>query len=70
MEAEVMRVPFGKKALVGIGAAFAGALVFLRLRSRRRDQEREWESEISGAVDEGRSGAESARSNATSEISG
>jgi hypothetical protein len=65
-----MRVPFGKKGLVGIGAAVAGVLVFLRLRSRRREQEsREWESEIAGAVDEGRSASEASRSTATSDVS-
>ena len=65
-----MRVPLGKKSFVGIGAAIAGVLVFLRIRSRRREQEaREWESEIAGAVDEGRSASEPARSGVGSESS-
>jgi hypothetical protein len=65
-----MRIPLGKKGIVGIGAAIAGALVFMRIRSRRREQEsREWESEIAGAVDEGRTASEAARSGAASESS-
>lgn len=53
-----MRFPFGKKGLVATGAAIAGSVAFWRVRSRRRDEEAlEWEAEIAGAVDEGRSAA-------------
>jgi len=55
-----MRFPLGRKGLVAAGAA-AGALAFWKVRSRRREQEdREWEAEVAGAVDEGRSAADAA----------
>jgi len=64
-----MRFPLGKKGFVGSGAALAGVLVFLRIRSRKREQEsREWESEIAGAVDEGRSASEAGVSGSTSDV--
>jgi hypothetical protein len=64
-----MRLPLGKRGVVGIGAALTGALVFLRIRSRKRDQEaREWESEIAGAVDEGRAASEANASTAPSDV--
>jgi hypothetical protein len=64
-----MRFPLGKKGAVGAGATLAGVLVFLRIRSRKRDQEsREWESEIAGAVDEGRTASEAGVSGATSDV--
>jgi hypothetical protein len=64
-----MRFPLGKKGFVGTSAALAGVLVFLRIRSRQRDQEtREWESEIAGAVDEGRAGSEAGVAGSTSDV--
>ena len=52
-----MRVPFGKKGLMAAGAAITGGVFFWRVRARRREEAeaREWEAEIAGAVDEGRS---------------
>jgi hypothetical protein len=54
-----MRVPFGKKGLVAAGAGITGAVFFWRVRARRREEAeaREWEAEIAGAVDEGRTAA-------------
>jgi len=41
-----------------VGGA-VGALAFWKVRSRRREQQdREWEAEVAGAVDQGRSAAE------------
>ena len=64
-----MRLPLGKRGVLGIGAAVGGALVFLRIRSRKRDQEaREWESEIAGAVDQGRAASEASTTAAASDV--
>jgi hypothetical protein len=53
-----MKFPLGRKGLVLAGAA-VGALAFWRVRAKRQEREdREWESEVTGAIDEGRSGAE------------
>jgi len=53
-----MRFPLGRKGLVAISAA-AGALAFWKVRSRKREQEnREWEAEVAGAVEEGRAAAD------------
>ena len=68
-EASKMRFPLGKKGFMGTGAALAGILVFLRIRSRKREEEsREWEQEIAGAVDEGRSASEAGVSGAASDV--
>ena len=64
-----MRFPLGKKGFMGTGAALAGILVFLRIRSRKREEEsREWEQEIAGAVDEGRSASEAGVSGAAAAL--
>ena len=53
-----MRFPLGRKGLLAVGGAL-GALAFWRVRSRRRvQQDREWEAEVAGAVEEGSSVAE------------
>jgi len=62
-----MKFPLGRKSLVAVGAA-ATAVAFWKARAKRRDREaREWESEISSAIDEGSSAAEKAPSGAGSE---
>jgi hypothetical protein len=56
-----MKLPFGPKGLVAAGAVL-GAIALWRVRSQRRERDaREWEAEISGAIDEGRTAAETAR---------
>ena len=53
-----MRFPLRRKGLLAVGGA-VGALAFWKVRSRRREQQdREWEAEVAGAVDQGRSAAE------------
>ena len=53
-----MRFPLGRKGFLAVGGA-VGALAFWKVRSRRREQQdREWEAEVAGAVDQGRSTAE------------
>jgi len=55
-----MKVPFGRRGLIAAGAVL-GAVSLWRVRNQRRERDaREWEAEIAGAVDEGRTAAESA----------
>jgi hypothetical protein len=55
-----VRVPLGKKGLIA-ASALAAAFVYWRVRERRRDEEdRAWEEEIAGAVEEGRIAGRSA----------
>jgi hypothetical protein len=59
-----MKLPLGRRGLIAAGS-IAGALAFWRIRSRRKQQqELEWEAEVMGAIDEGRSAGE--RAGATS----
>ena len=56
-----VKVLFGRRGLVAAGAVL-GAVALWKVRSQRREREaREWETEISGAVDEGRTAAEPSR---------
>jgi len=61
-----MKFPFGAKGLIALGAAF-GAVALWKVRAQRREREtREWEEEIAGAVDEGRSAASGASTGSSS----
>jgi hypothetical protein len=56
-----MKIPFGPKGLIALGAVL-GAVALWKVRSQRRERDaREWEAEISGAIDEGRTAAEPSR---------
>jgi len=62
-----MKFPLGRKSLAVVGAAAAG-VAFWKARARRRDREtREWEAEMSSAVDEGSAAAEKATTGASSD---
>jgi len=53
-----MKFPLGRKGLV-LASAALGAVAFWRIRAKRQEREdREWENEVTGAIDEGRSSAE------------
>ncbi len=62
-----MKFPFGPKGLIALGAVL-GAAALWRVRSQRRERDaREWEAEIAGAIDEGRTAAENAHAGTSAE---